>query len=89
MLPLRAEIGAGEHCVVKVLGEPWASRPESRERFRREAVSLARLRHPGTVAVHDFGRDGDVLFIVVGTPPDKAGKVPDDVRTMVEALPKG
>jgi len=32
---------------------------------------------------------GDVLFIVVGTPPGKDGKVPDDVRTMVESLPKG
>jgi hypothetical protein len=31
--------------------------------------------------------NGNVLFIVVGTPPDKAGKVPDDVRAMVEALP--
>ena len=33
--------------------------------------------------------NGDVLFIVVGTPPDKAGKVPDDVRAMVAALPQG
>jgi hypothetical protein len=31
----------------------------------------------------------DVLFIVVGTPPGKDGKVPDDVRAMVEALPEG
>jgi hypothetical protein len=32
---------------------------------------------------------GDVLFIVVGTPSDKDGAIPDDVRSMVEALPKG
>jgi hypothetical protein len=32
---------------------------------------------------------GDVLFIVVGTPPDKAGEVPDDVKAMVAALPGG
>lgn len=32
---------------------------------------------------------GDILFIVIGTPPDKAGNVPADVRAMVEALPKG
>jgi hypothetical protein len=32
---------------------------------------------------------GDVLFIVVGTPPGKDGKVPDDVRKLVEALPGG
>jgi hypothetical protein len=32
---------------------------------------------------------GDVLFIVVGTTPDKDGRIPDDVRSMVEALPEG
>ena len=31
----------------------------------------------------------DVLFIVIGTAPAKDGLVPDDVRAMVEALPKG
>jgi len=32
---------------------------------------------------------GNVLFIVAGTPPGKDGKVPDDVRRLVEALPAG
>jgi lipoprotein-anchoring transpeptidase ErfK/SrfK len=32
---------------------------------------------------------GDVLFIVAGMPPGKDGKVPDDVRKLVEALPGG
>lgn len=30
---------------------------------------------------------GNVLLIVAGLPPTKDGKVPDDIRTMVEALP--
>jgi hypothetical protein len=32
---------------------------------------------------------GDVLFIVAGMPPGKDGKVPDDIRKLVEALPGG
>jgi hypothetical protein len=30
---------------------------------------------------------GNVLFIVAGLPPTKDGKVPDDIRKLVEALP--
>ena len=30
---------------------------------------------------------GNVLFIVAGQPPTKDGKVPDDIRALVEALP--
>lgn len=34
-------------------------------RFEREARVAARLRHPNVVAVHDAGRDGDRLFLVL------------------------
>ena len=30
---------------------------------------------------------GNVLFIVAGLPPSKDGKVPDDVRSLINALP--
>ncbi|MCK1804119.1 PASTA domain-containing protein [Brevibacterium sp. R8603A2] len=35
------------------------------ERFKREAINAARLSHPNLVAVHDQGRDGDVVYLVM------------------------
>jgi serine/threonine protein kinase len=34
------------------------------EQFFREARSVAQLRHPNSVPVHDVGREGDAVFIV-------------------------
>jgi tRNA A-37 threonylcarbamoyl transferase component Bud32 len=49
---------------VKVPRSGRFASPADEERFLREARSAAGLRHPGIVAVHDVGRDGDTLFIV-------------------------
>ncbi|WP_051717703.1 serine/threonine-protein kinase [Streptomyces megasporus] len=38
---------------------------ELRERFERECRVTAQLDHPGLVAVHDAGRDGDELYLVM------------------------
>ena len=50
---------------VKVLHLHLAADDEFRERFRREAVSAARLSHPNIVAIFDTGEDDGVAFIVM------------------------
>jgi serine/threonine-protein kinase len=55
----------GEPVAVKFLLGPWAQTVHTRTRFRREAVALARLRHPGVVSVLDFGEHGSDLYLVM------------------------
>ncbi len=50
---------------LKVLNRAWVQSPEMRERFRREARVIARLRHPNIVQVFDFDVAGDVYFMVM------------------------
>jgi serine/threonine protein kinase len=49
---------------LKVLPEVLAEDPQFRERFRREAVAIAKLRHPNILAVFDHGDFEDQLYIV-------------------------
>jgi predicted Ser/Thr protein kinase len=77
--PIEAELGRGAMGVVyrsthprleipvaiKVLSEQYSSDPSFRQRFHREAATVASLNHPGIVRVYDFDEDGPVLFIVM------------------------
>jgi hypothetical protein len=55
----------GEPVAIKFLLEEFSARPEQRARFKREAVALARLRHPSIVAVHDYGEHLGELYMVM------------------------
>lgn len=50
---------------VKVLHDHLAEDGDFRERFRREAVTAARLAHPNVVSLYDTGADGDRVYLVM------------------------
>lgn len=50
---------------VKVLRPAYVTDEEFCARFQQEAQAAANLAHPHITAVHDIGRDGDVLYMVM------------------------
>ncbi|HET9531412.1 MAG TPA: protein kinase, partial [Blastocatellia bacterium] len=71
---------------IKVLRPEYASQPELVERFRSEAVTLAKLNHPNIATLHGFFRQGNDFFMVMeflrGEPLDsiieRSGAMPVD-----------
>ena len=47
---------------IKILSRQYANNAAFIERFRREAMSLARLTHPNVVGVYDVGEDGGMHY---------------------------
>jgi hypothetical protein len=58
------DTGLGREVAVKLPHGGRLAGAAEKERFLREARSAAQLRHPGIVAVHDIGRDGETLYLV-------------------------
>jgi eukaryotic-like serine/threonine-protein kinase len=89
---LEEEIGRGGMGVVWKAHQPALDRSvalkfltnidsrveQSRERFRREARIVARLRHPNVLQIHDFGEEQGYLFFVTEYVP--GGTVQDLLR---------
>lgn len=51
---------------VKILPEGFASDASARERFQREARTIAALNHPHICTLHDIGQEGETSFLVMG-----------------------
>jgi serine/threonine protein kinase/tetratricopeptide (TPR) repeat protein len=58
------DLSLGRQVALKMLPAGYASSPERRERFEREARAVATLSHPNIVAIHEFGEDDGVQFAV-------------------------
>ncbi len=50
---------------IKMLSEQLASDSAFRQRFEREAIHVASLKHPNIVTVYDAGNEGDTYYIVM------------------------
>jgi serine/threonine-protein kinase len=50
---------------IKVLPPGSLADETARKRFRKEALSLARLNHPNVATVHEFGSQDGVDFLVI------------------------
>lgn len=63
---LGEQLELGEKVAIKFLHRMYGETPELRARFKREAIALARVRHPSIVSLLDYGEEasGD-LFIVM------------------------
>ncbi len=55
----------GREVAIKILHPQYAGDESFVERFRREAMSAAKLQHPNIVQIYDSGKDGDFNFIVM------------------------
>jgi eukaryotic-like serine/threonine-protein kinase len=73
----------GEEVAIKILKPAHLDDAVLRERFRREALSLAKLRHPGIVTVLDFGEaDGDLYTVLELVRGETLERVMDRERAM-------
>jgi Tol biopolymer transport system component len=54
----------GREVAIKILPEGVARDPDRIARFEREARALAALSHPGVLAIHDVGREGEIAYAV-------------------------
>ena len=55
----------GRLVALKLLAPERVADPRFAERFAHEAQALAALSHPSIVTIHDFGRVGDVYYLLM------------------------
>ena len=78
------------YVAIKILPTYLAHEPDFAARFEREAKSAARLNHPHILPVYDFGREGELNYIVMryveaGTLKERLGK-PLELERAVELI---
>jgi serine/threonine protein kinase len=63
---LAHEMALDRDVAIKVLPPEQAGAPQLRERFRREARTVARLNHPNIVPLYTFGEFHGLMYFVMG-----------------------
>jgi len=53
------------HVALKVLKPQFAGDETFEQRFRREAATAAKLRHPNIIKIYSVGRDGDAVYFAM------------------------
>lgn len=59
------QIALDKYVAVKVLHQTLAQDPSFVDRFKLEAFSASRLEHPNSLRVLDFGKDDELLYLVM------------------------
>jgi serine/threonine-protein kinase len=59
------DLNLERYVAVKILRPDFSKDEGFRKRFHQEAKAAANLSHPNIVTVHDFGLDGERLFIIM------------------------
>lgn len=54
----------GRQVAIKVISSKVAQSRRTIDRFEREAKTIAQLSHPNVLDIHDFGRDGGLIYAV-------------------------
>ncbi len=88
---LARERGLDRLVAIKVLAREIAAAPRTRERFRREARTAAKLTHPNILPLHAFGEVGDLAYLVMGYVRGETlaerltreGRLPNDVARRI------
>lgn len=77
------------YIATKVLNQDFQNHPDAFVALQQETAKSQTLAHPNIVTVHDFDRDGDILFMTMelldGEPLDKLLKQHRDVGLPVSA----
>lgn len=59
------DLRLGRYVAAKVMHSKYVNDAIFRQRFRREARSMAKLSHPNLVGVYDFSSDGENVFLIM------------------------
>src|SRR5215510_9867260 len=62
---LATDTRLSRRVAIKVLPPHWASNPDMKVRFDREAQIIANLSHPHICTLHDVGHEGDTDYLVM------------------------